>query len=396
MANEYLPRQLERWQLLPDSALCERVIAYLDVDIIPSTIGEKESRSFYHIAQLLSAIARKSPQVKVTLQLEGGEIDSKLLSTGIKFPRVCRAIVAADPEGLRAARGDYWSFFLGGHVFPDLCQLETSGFHISATQPLLTIEEQLVTAEEFACEYSEIPGFRADVQLERLQYIHGLKIEGDVMLNRPLLLSLFGSATVPARLTTLEIVNCPMLFFAANLSNFSTLLQRSFTTLPALNKLKLHIIEDPHLEPGMSYQALQNHSHHLCNVVRVLGQNIQHLDLALPYACNRMFVPPKPALTYTHSAYQHESRGLPNIQREPLETLPQRLIAQGFKYRRLICWYGICFEQHDWEAMISYASVQGAGYSWEIICDEADQASWHVGEHDAVHFVAGDVISQPH
>lgn len=275
MANADLPRQLERWQLLPDSALCERAIAYLDVDIIPNTLDEKDSRSFYHIAQLLSAIARKSTQVEVTLHLAGCEFDSKLLSTGIKFPRVCRAIVTAAPGSLRAARSDYWSVFLGGHVFTDLCRLETSGFQTERTQRLLTIEEQLVTAEETAYEYSRIPDFRTDMQLERLQDLHVLKIEGDIMLNRPLLLSLFGSATVPTRLTTLEIVNCPTLFFAANLSNFSTLLQRTFTTLPALKKLKLHIIEDPHPEPGKSYHALRNHSHHLCNVVRVLGQS-QH------------------------------------------------------------------------------------------------------------------------
>jgi hypothetical protein len=228
-----------------------------------------------------------------------------------------------------------------------------------------------------------------------LNYLQTFKIEGDVTLNRTLLLSLLRSADVPTRLTTLEIVYCPNLLFAKNAATWSTLLQRSLTTLLALRKLKLHIMEDPYQDLSLAFVSLQETpTSHFCHFVRVFGQNIQHLNLALPFACRRMFLPPKPASRYTYTAC--EQRGTPTIQREPLVTLPQRLIDQGFKYRRLICWAGVCFGHHDWDAMAPLASAQGIGYSWEIVRHVEDKASWHVGRYDAVSFKATDVTEQPY
>ena len=154
-------------------------------------------------------------------------------------------------------------------------------------------------------------------------------------------------------------------------------------------------MEDPYKKPSIAYPPLQDPPPpHFCDFVRVLGQNIHHLDLALPFACRRMFLPPKPSSYYTYTA--SGQRGAPTIQREPLMTLPQRLIDHGFKYRHLICWEGVCFEQHDWDEMAPCAGAQGTEYSWEIVNDTEDKASWHVGKHDAVHFRATDVIEQPY
>jgi hypothetical protein len=228
-----------------------------------------------------------------------------------------------------------------------------------------------------------------------MENLRTLKIEGDSTLNHALLHSLFGSANIPTRLTTLEIVYCPNLLFAKNAAAWSKLLQRSLTTLPALRKLKLHILEDPHKTPGLAYQTLQDPpTAHFCDFVRVFGQNIQHLDLALPYACRSIFLPPKPSWHYSNA--MSEDCGAPGIQREPLMTLPQRLIDQGFKYRRLICWGGVCFERHNWDVMTACAGAQSSEYSWEIINDLENTASWHVGKHDAVYFKATDVTEQPY
>ena len=154
-------------------------------------------------------------------------------------------------------------------------------------------------------------------------------------------------------------------------------------------------MEDPDERPSLAYQSSQDPPPpHFCDFVRVFGQDIRHLDLALPFACRRMFLPPKPSLHYAYTA--SEQHGAPIIQREPLITLPQRLIDQGFKYRRLICWDRVCFEQHEWDAMAACASAQGTEYSWEIVCDAEGTASWHVGRHDAVHFMAADVTEQPY
>jgi hypothetical protein len=154
-------------------------------------------------------------------------------------------------------------------------------------------------------------------------------------------------------------------------------------------------MEDPYQNPSLAFVSSQEtHTSHFCNFVRVFGQSIQHLDLALPFACRRMFLPLKPSSHYTYIAC--EQRGAPTIQREPLVTLPQRLIDQGFKYRRLICWAGVCFAHHEWDAMAPLASAQGAEYSWEIVDHVEDKASWHVGRRDAVHFKATDVTEQPY
>ena len=391
-------RQLERWQLLPESALCERAIAYLDVDITPRSLEDHNSHNLYHVAQLFSAIARKSTRVETTLRLDRSELNSTLALTGILFPRVCRVIASNCSESLGSFSSDFWSLLLGARIFPDLRQLETDGFprdsRDSRALPL-TIEEQLACAEDAVQKFKDRENIQTDVSVEGAKYLQTLKIEGDATLNKPLLLSLLGSAHVPTRLIALEIVYCPNLLFAKNAAIWSTLLQRSLTTLPALQKLKLHILEDPYKKPSLAYPSLQDPPPpHFCDFVRVLGQNIQHLDLALPFACRRMFLPPKPSSYYTYAA--SEQCGAPTIEREPLVTLPQRLIDQGFKYRRLICWEGVCFEQHDWDEMAPCAGSQGTEYSWEIVNDFEDKASWHVGKHDAVHFKATDVTEQPY
>jgi hypothetical protein len=367
------------------------VISYLDIDITPRTLEDKDPCNFYHVAQLLTTIARKCSRVEITLRLPRSELNASLALTGMMFPRVCRAVISARRNDVTSYQNDGWSFLLDGRVFPDLCQLETDGFPKDPAGQPPTIEQQLTFAEDVAS-HKGSRDTQLNFSLGGLRNLQSLKIQGDTMLTQPLLLSLFGSAEVPTCLTTLEIVNCPKLLFAKNLDTWTTLFQRSLTTLPVLRKLKLHIVENAYSRPDIADEAEGDTPAHFCDFVRVFGQNIQHLGLALPFACRRMFLPPKPASTYTYCGQS----GAPTIAREPLATLPQRPVDHGFKYRRIISWYEVCYRQHDWDAMSSCASAQGTEYSWEIVSDREDKASWHVGMHDAVHFEATDVTEQPY
>lgn len=219
--------QLERWQLLPDSALCERVVAYLDVDITPRSLEDQNSHNLYHVAQLLSAVARKSTRVETTLRLDRRELNSTLALTGILFPRVCRVIASNCSEGLGSNPSDSWSLILGGRSFPDLRQLETDGFPRESRDPRalsLTMAEQLACAEDAVHKSRDRENIQTDVSLEGSKYLQTLKIEGDATLNQPLLLFLLGSAHVPTRLTTREIAYCPNLLFAKTAATWSKLL----------------------------------------------------------------------------------------------------------------------------------------------------------------------------
>lgn len=303
--------------------------------------------------------------------------------------------MSAHPKDYTVEGGDYWTFFLGGNVFPDLCSLETKGFpHLPGEQPL-SLEQQMILARESSMRRFREPDIRSQVMFKRLEFLRSVRIEGDATLDSPRLHPWLWSTQIPAHLTTLEIVNCPRGFFEANITTLEALLQRSLTELPELRKLKFHTVDytDPWREGP---------HHHLCDVVRKFGRKIPHLDLALPFVCAKIFAPQN--ITPFQGRDSRQALGPPLIAREPLGTLPYRIIDSGFRYRRLIRWTGSCSELYgnledeldDWDLMTASASAQGAEYSWEIIDHENNVASWHVGGHDTVHFSADDVLKQPY
>lgn len=157
------------------------------------------------------------------------------------------------------------------------------------------------------------------------------------------------------------------------------LLQRG---LQLLHHLKLHLQPLPPLSSRdwdydqMKYaNEIQEHpEHHLCNVIREVGQNIKSLDLALPLVCSQIFLPQP-------SKGGQDDRGelrFPVMPREPAETLPARVMAEGCRYRRLICWDGFCRDGGKWEEMQDLASLQGEGISWEITSAQDECSSWHL------------------
>ena len=84
----------------------------------------------------------------------------------------------------------------------------------------------------------------------------------------------------------------------------------------------------------------------------------------------------------------------PAIPREPASTLPERLIAAGYKYRRLIVWDGVCRDTHGWDDMKAIADDQGPDISWEIVDQRQRCASWHVSGCLPVIFESRDVLSR--
>lgn len=217
-----------------------------------------------------------------------------------------------------------------------------------------------------------------------------ISIKHNDLLSPQVLQSLFFSKIIPTKLTRLEIVNCPVLHQVRDYADIALLLERA---LPLLHHFKLHIHRNP--GGGQAYypqycaDMAEHPEQHICNVVRKAGQKIKSLDIALPYVCNRIFLPRSMA-----PPAQLAERDYPTIPREPYETLPERLILEGYKYRRLICWDGICTGSHVWEDMLDLADSQGDGISWEIVSYRDKTASWHVGGCLPTRYKASEVVKR--
>lgn len=219
-------------------------------------------------------------------------------------------------------------------------------------------------------------------------------LELNTSLNTDVLDSLFGSTIIPKNLTKLEIINCPALHPITDLEALATLLQRG---LQLLQFLKLHLTWhfDGHFggyESAYISKINSNPQHHLCNIVRELGQKIEGLDLAMPFACDHMFMP---LLKTKQNFVQASDLELPDIPEAPINTLPQRLVAAGYRYRRLI-FNGYCRGVDRWDNMETLAKHQGEKISWELLRDELEpKAVWLVSGCAPVEFSVQSAIQHP-
>ena len=174
---------------------------------------------------------------------------------------------------------------------------------------------------------------------------------------------------MPTRLQRLEIVNCISIDFVSDLESLATLLARS---LELLQSLKLHILDNSWVDQtsytnGYANKIAEHPEHHYCNVVREMGQNIRNLDLRVPYACNRvMKTLPKPVRTLDVTIID-----LLPLPGKRAETLSQRVLAKGCRYRRLI-FQSICREAHGWDDFTSRAAQQEDNVSWELLYDNEE------------------------
>ena len=219
-----------------------------------------------------------------------------------------------------------------------------------------------------------------------------IKLEYNTLLNAAVLKSLFASQIIPKRLTRLEITQFPSINPIRDIEALAVLLQRG---LQLVSFLKLHLTHRYDLDPEfhqMQYTSTINDhpEHHLCNIVRELGQKIKALDLAIPFACNRIFVP----LTKRSQRAYRERLELPQIPKDPVNTLPQHLIAAGYRYRRLI-FYSVCRDAHKWDEMAALSADQGDYTSWQILLESDEKAMWFVGGCLPVEFSFEDAMQHP-
>ena len=206
-----------------------------------------------------------------------------------------------------------------------------------------------------------------------------ITLEHNPLLTPPILGSLFNSSIIPKRLSTLEIVNCPHLCATQDLPSIATLLERG---LQLLHYLRLHLTrseDDAYHAASYNAEIEEYPEHHICNIVREFGQKIKSLDMALPFACNRIM---KSRLHKTKILPQPQE--LPLIPQEPIDTLPQRLVAEGYHYRSLRGYFGICRGAHDWNDFVGPATDQPKHVSWELISERDGRTAWCVGGHALV------------
>lgn len=370
------------WHKLSDTQLRERDIRRLD--IVLNSTNKHGKISGEHFSRCIGAISRRRNGVKISLTLYGiwHDLLTQLRSSALPDIRKFKLCVSTDVEEL-------WDQCFGGSTFPDLLEIDLGTSHTHPDQREGTLYlagrgrgatrshfQSTTTKDEFMPFYG-------------LKKMTSIKIRDVKSLREPVLQSLFGSAIIPQRLTKVGISFCSGLDQLKSLTGLSVLLQRG---LQLLQHLKLHLgrMNSNSDEPTeMRYcHAINEHpEQHLCNIVRELGQNIKSLDLALPFACSQMLkpLPKKP-----------RSRDLdfPTIPHEPLFTLPQRLLAEGYKYRRLIVWNGVCRSGHDWEEMQSIADDQGDLISWEITSREQRCASWHVSGCLPMKYKSSEVLKR--
>lgn len=381
-------KQQARWQKLDDNELHEREIRFLTVTL--SGVGKKDNTNIYLVGQMLGALARKCPLIHVRLQIVHvwPSLPEELRRSPI--PQVQELVAFLGPDVPPTCDAHFWTLFLGGEALPGLRTLDLNTIPASRGHVAVTPLDRMLKASSLASDKYLYREHRTNsIPLGGLRRLRSIRIANDVKLTAANLGVIFAS---PECLAHLEIENCANIGQIPALRSLSTLLQR---TLPTLKHLKLHLIGKPDYIDDEKWRneytrLLAEHpAAHLCTMIRTLGQKIPSLDLALPFACNRIFLPfnrDSAGCVYAGDATQTP------VAREPLQTLQARLLARDIKYRRLICWQGVCMEQHEWDDMASHALHQASDMSWELISDPLNQGSWHVGGCDMAAFTADSVL----
>jgi len=397
------PHQRRTWFTLSDAQLSERDIKHLNIVLDERKEGTKILGVI--LSNFIGAVSRKCYAVKITLslrvvgaalvkQLEASEVPNvtklKLL-LGSCHPSRCYS-------GEHSAWSDQvWDFVFSGSTFPDLesVYLDTSSDHqdlrnLEANNPgsleYATQHENFLSGEHINKPRAATPfyGLRSMKQIifQRMRYLDALALE-----------SIFASDVIPKRLTRLEIVECSSLHPVRDLMELSAVLQKA---LPLVQTLKLHLHEldvyyDDADEEMVEYESeytsrINEHPEdHLCNIIRELGQNIRSLDIAVPFACSRMFLAPEknPQINAT-------TQQLPSIPLHPRDRLQERVLAEGYKYRKLTCWHGVCRKAHDWEKMSSLANGQTGNHSWLLLYPDKYSGSWHLSGYSPVKFIPNE------
>lgn len=302
-----------------------------------------------------------------------------------------RPLVSSRPDALQPK---IWRLAFNGETFPDLSAVYLNNLvSLKERAPSNPHEvfvlgmqngprnrlHDLVASEQLAAsDFAGLAGIRETV------------LECNTLVNPRILKALFESKTTLEHLTKLDITNCPSLHPIMDLEFISSCLEHG---LQFLSYLKVHFAwhDDGHWGYDAAYRSkIDSHPQcHLCDVVREFGQRITSLDLAVPFACPRMFAP-------ATRASNTEIRQSKHISETPFSTLPQRLIDAGYRYRRLI-FNSYCRDAYTWDEMAGLAQSQGDMISWELVENSpvGRHAGWFVSGCLPVESDAFEVMRRP-
>ncbi|KAK1054058.1 hypothetical protein LTR33_014304 [Friedmanniomyces endolithicus] len=365
------PQQRLRWFKLTDAQLRERDIKHLNIILDNREDGYRITGAT--LSNCIGAVARKCYSVKIHLTLYGAWPKWIPQLERFGLPNVTKHTLflgGAELEPGRTWRGSdespLWNLVFNGSSFSDLkdVYINTRAYNpgdlpsslresIHGAHP---VRDYVWTKPHESTSDNVVP-FYGLRRMEQIVLAHTPHQTLDIMQ------SLFGSDIIPQNLTKLEIVNC------ASLHPFD------------------NDDDDSFLDTQYAAHIDQHPAEHPCNIVRELGTRIQYLDLALPFACAKIF-PPAQKTWQALAA----PRDYPAFPREPVETLPARLMAQGYKYRRLISWHGVCRGAHKWGDMREAAAdMRQEDVSWVLVSpNQAD--SWQMPGCLAVERLANEEL----
>ena len=398
------PHQRLRWYKLSDAQLRERDIKhlYLNIDGVEIDSGKLTS---VVLAQCIGAIARKCWQVRIELAMYETQADFLRRLQGYTLPNVIkltaywRSVVGHAMTSSRTRNDTFnrqhlWELLFAGSVFPDLQSVYLNGGYDRPDVMPKSLDDLLNDYNspgryDYDTSESDVPSGQVLTPFYGLRAIREIVVTFNASLTPSALTSLFSSDIIPQHLTRLHIVGCHNLHPVRDLKELSILLQRA-----------LYLVKDLKLYLASSYDDASNRheyearlaeypNEHICNIIRELGPRVPSIDLMLPFVCNRLFQPLQKR--YAGGA----PRDYPTVPREPLDTLPARLQAEGYKYRRVMCRQGVCREAHEWTDMFEYADTQSGDVSWELMQALSEEGSWHVSGCLPVKFRSDDVLLHP-
>ncbi|TKA22383.1 hypothetical protein B0A50_08265 [Salinomyces thailandicus] len=415
------PQQRLRWFKLSNAELRGREIKYLKLVI--GSISDPENATGAVLSRCVGVISRHSPAVKITLTLNG--LSEQLMKQLQQFslPNVSKVIVYASSAGndtvisqhpsafsfrnrlntndgmSSAAR--FWDLLFSDSTFTDLRSAfaatacaSREGLPRSVAEAIDLAIQHHSSHDQFSRKMSEEDN--GSLPFHGLRHMEEIIIAHNNYLDVASMQSLFGSTVIPQRLTKLEIVGCPQLHPIKDLTALSTLLSRA---LQLVKHFKLHLYRQPtsswtDWETRYAERIEEHPEEHLCNIVRGLSKRLRSLDLALPFVCiaifdrpfKERFVHPTGAALGTY----------PTVLFEPYNTLKQRLLAEGYDYRRVICMGNMCPPLRGWQEMIGCATQSESDKtSWEMMLVWEDQGSWHMPGGLTRYFEAEDVLTRP-
>ncbi|KAK5686181.1 hypothetical protein LTS10_002296 [Elasticomyces elasticus] len=389
------PQQRLRWFKLSDAQLRERDIKHFSLVLDGSVDGQRITGAA--LSNCIGAVARKSDNVKIHLTLNGGwprwmsQLEKFGLSNVTELTLILdEAELELDGSWRWTATSPLWDLLFCGSSFADLkkVNVNTRKGHQQAS-----LQDSVGRAQSHHDSSVEKTTSKPAVPFYGLRRMEEVVIAHSQHLTPNVMGSLFGSDIIPQCLTKLEIVDCPSLHALGHLTAIAILLHRA---LQLVKHLKLHLCrlvsrssDSEVLSHQYTHKLDEHPEEHPCNIVRELGKRIQHLDLALPFVCSNIF-PPRSKIVNVFA----DKPDYPAIARNPVDTLPGRLQAAGYKYRRLICWHGICRDAHKWHDMRETAVSIEEDVSWELIMGK-HMGSWHVGGCLPVKFHADEELSRP-